>query len=193
MRRAEVERTLEAEAQRLRQIESRIAQIEAAGGLATDDVVIRDEPARRLLSVRQRLGSFAEGLRLVEELAVAVPRVVDGDAIGSFVVIAHAADFEPDDLDVELGFYLQGEVSDRVRLRDGRELTVRELAPERLAACVRIGLPQDAHRTTARIGQFIESNGFRLCGPSREVFLQRPRPGRMEEAIVEMQFPVESV
>ena len=190
MRRAEVERTIETEAQRLRQIEGRIAQIEAAGRLATDDVVIRDEPTRRLLSMRRRIVSFVEGVHLIGELVEAVPRVVDGNALGPFVVIAHAPEFEPDDIDVELGFYLQGVAAEVVLLPDGRELTARDIAPERLAACVRIGLPQDAHRTTERIGQFIESNGYRLCGPSREVFLQRPRAERMEDSIVEMQFPI---
>jgi effector-binding domain-containing protein len=61
---------------------------------------------------------------------------------------------------------------------------------ERLAACVRIGPPQDAHLTTARIGQFIESSGYRISGPNREVFLRRPSPDRMQDSAVEMQFPV---
>jgi effector-binding domain-containing protein len=56
---------------------------------------------------------------------------------------------------------------------------------------VRIGLPQDAHLTTGRIGQFSESNGYRICGPNREVFLKRPSPDRMEDSVVEMQFPIE--
>jgi effector-binding domain-containing protein len=60
-----------------------------------------------------------------------------------------------------------------------------------MAACVRVGLPEHAHLITARISRFVASNGYRLAGPSREVFLERPRPDRMESAVVEMQFPVE--
>jgi effector-binding domain-containing protein len=56
--------------------------------------------------------------------------------------------------------------------------------------CVRIGLPENAHLITAKIGQFVEVNGYQLAGPSREFFLQRPRLDRMEEAVVEMQFPI---
>src|SRR5262245_1639765 len=44
MRRAEAEQAVEAQAQRLRQIESRIAQIEAEGRLGGEDVVLRAEP-----------------------------------------------------------------------------------------------------------------------------------------------------
>jgi DNA-binding transcriptional MerR regulator len=60
LRRNDVERTLDQEAQRLRNIETRIAQIESEGSLSSDDVVERAEPARRLLSVRRQVASFAE-------------------------------------------------------------------------------------------------------------------------------------
>jgi effector-binding domain-containing protein len=107
------------------------------------------------------------------------------------VAIAHAAEFEPEGIDVEFGFFVEGR-REPLRLADGRTLEPRELpAVQSLATCVRVGPPQQAHRTTARIGQFIEANGYRICGPNREVFLQRPAPGAMENAVVEMQFPVE--
>jgi DNA-binding transcriptional MerR regulator len=185
LRRAEVEQALDAQAQRLRQIESRLAQIEAEGRLPPDDVIVRPEPARRLLSMRQTVASFAEGVRILGELAAA------GPAGGQLVAIAHAPEFEPEGIDVEFGFYVDGRGS-RHQLTDGRVLEPRELpAVESLATCVRVGPPQKAHLTTARIGQFIEANGYRISGPNREVFLQRPSPGAMENAVVEMQFPVE--
>jgi DNA-binding transcriptional MerR regulator len=187
MRRSEVEQTIEAESQRLRQIETRIAQIEAEGRLSADDVILRSEPARRLLSTRQTVASFSEGLRLIEEL-------MQLRAAGQLVAIAHAPEFEPESIDVELGFFVEPGSDAPLRLADGRALGVRDLpAVERLATCVRIGPPQEAHLTTARIGSFIESNGYRICGPTREVFLQRPLPGQMARAVVEMQFPVERV
>src|SRR5262252_3213190 len=53
MRRREVERSIESEIERLKHIESRIAQIETEGQLSADDVVLRDEPPRLILSLRQ--------------------------------------------------------------------------------------------------------------------------------------------
>ena len=71
-------------------------------------------------------------------------------------------------------------------------LTLRELeSVERMAVCVRVGLPEDAHLVTAKIGRFVEAGGDRLAGPSREVFLQPPDLDRMYEAVVEMQFPIQ--
>jgi DNA-binding transcriptional MerR regulator/effector-binding domain-containing protein len=183
MRRTETERAIEAESQRLRQIEARISQMDAEGSLAPDDVLLKSEPARRLLSTRQTVASFSEGLGLLGEL-MASP------VAGQVVAIAHAAEFEPEAIDVEFGFFVDSPPDWPLRLPGGRTLTLRELpAAERLAACVRIGPPQEAHLTTARIGRFIESNGYRISGPTREVFLQRP--ARMADAVVEMQFPVE--
>jgi DNA-binding transcriptional MerR regulator len=192
MRRAEVEQLIEAEVQRLRQIESRLAQIESSGTPVPDDVILRQEPARKLLSLRQRVASFPAGVKLIGELSKTIPRVTGNRQLGQFVVIAHAPEFEPDDIDVEFGVFLHEDIGNSIRLPDGRELSVRDLpAVERLASCVRIGPPQDAHLTTARIGQFIEANGYRICGPNREVFLQKPNPDRMEDSVVEMQFPIE--
>lgn len=75
----------------------------------------------------------------------------------------------------------------------GSALSLRELeAVERMAVCVRVGLPEDAHLVTAKIGRYLEASGERLAGPSREVFLRPPDLDRMHEAVVEMQFPIGS-
>lgn len=70
-------------------------------------------------------------------------------------------------------------------------LTLRELeAMPTAAMCVRVGPPEQAHLVTGKIGTFVETNGYELAGPNREFFLQRPRLDRLEESVVEMQFPI---
>jgi DNA-binding transcriptional MerR regulator len=193
MRRAEVERALVQESDRLRQIETRIAQIDNEGQLSHDDVVLRAEPARRYLSVRRVVRSFGDARAIIRQVSEAARRL-PGSALGSLMVIAHAPEFEHDHIDGEFGFILERDVSTDVRLADGDRMSVRELAPvERMATCVRIGLPEIAHTITAKIGRFVEQNGCRLAGPSREVFLETPLPDQMEKSVVEMQFPVEPV
>jgi len=187
LRRAEVEREVAAQSERLRQIETRVAQIDAEGQLFGDDVVIRSEPPRRFLSARRAVGSFAEARGMLKHVIESIRGQLPRDALGPVMVIAHAQEFEPDDLDVELGVALAG--PGEVRLEG---LAVRELpAVERMAACVRVGLPEQAHLITSKIGQFVESSGCRLAGPVREVFLEPPRFERMQESVVEMQFPIE--
>lgn len=191
LRRGDIEQAIAAETDRLRQIESRIAQIEEEGRLSDDDVVIRSEPACLILSVRTAVPSFAAAREVIRAVVQAAPRRVPKEALGALIAIAHAAEFEPETLDVEFGFVLNTRVETVVPLAGELTMQVRELpAVEKLAACVRVGLPEDAHRVTAKIGRFAEANGYALAGPSREVFLRPPQPERMQDAMVEMQFPL---
>jgi DNA-binding transcriptional MerR regulator len=194
MRRADVERALAQESDRLRQIETRIAQIDTEGHLSDDDVVLRPEPARRYLSVRRIVPSFAEARVVIRQVSEAVRSRLSSSALGSLVIIAHATEFEDDCIDGEFGFILERDAPADLRLPDGAVMSVRDLAAvAKMATCVRIGLPENAHAITAKIGRFVETSGFRLAGPSREVFLEPPRPDRMDKSVVEMQFPVAAV
>jgi DNA-binding transcriptional MerR regulator len=190
LRRADVERMLADEAARLRQIEARIELLDT--GESMDDVLLRAEPARRILAVRDTVASFAEAVQILGELARHQPKKLPRESLGSMIGIAHSAEFEPDTIDVELGFMLNAELPDELPRLGSRALYVRELpAVEHMAACVRVGPPEQAHLITGKIGRFVERNGYRLAGPSREVFLRPPRADRMDESIIEMQFPVE--
>ena len=191
VRRNDAQRALAEEMERLRHIESRIAQIDAEGELSVDDVIMRSEPAQQLLSTRRVVPSFTAARELIRELSESVRVLKSKGVLGRLTAIAHAPEFEVDRIDIEVGFVLQAELQSEVRLASGEPLSVRELpAVERMAACVRIGLPERAHLITGKIGVFLEANGYGLAGPSREVFLQPPRLDHMEESVVEMQFPV---
>ena len=190
LRRADAERALAEETARLRQIEARIAQLDT--GESVDDVLMRPEPARRILALRETVASLVEARRIIGELARVLPKRLPRAALGPLIGIAHAAEFEPDAIDVELGFVLNADPPEDLPLLGQRVLHVRELpAVPHMAACVRVGLPEHAHLITGKIGRFVESNGYRLGGPGREVFLRMPHADRMEESVVEMQFPVE--
>ena len=189
MRRHDAERALASEAQKLRQIEMRIAQIETEGQL-TDDVLVRVEPARRLLSLRRVVSSFGEARSLITLLKDQVRAIYRQGHAGQLVAVAHSQDFEADHIDLELGITL--DANEAPDMPVDSLLSTRELPEARMAICVRVGLPEDAHLVTAKIGRFVEVNGDMLEGPSREVFLQPPRLDRMHEAIVEMQFPIRS-
>ena len=188
LRRNDVEQTLAAEAQRLRQIETRITQIETEGGLSAEDVVVRAEPARQIVSLRRTVASFGAARGLIGELKSESARLLPRGRARTLLAVAHAAQFEQEALDVEFGFVVEDEVG---ALPGESPLRLRTLeAVERMAICVRVGLPEDAHLVTAKIGAYLEKSGDRLAGPSREVFLQPPDPERMHESVVEMQFPI---
>jgi DNA-binding transcriptional MerR regulator len=189
LRRHDVERTLVQETLRLRQIETRIAQIEAEGELSADDVIVRTEPARQLLGLRLTVASFQEARVAVagvrERARFLLPRRHDGQ----LVIVVHSPHFETDEIDLEIGFAFERAPIDGVP--PSSELGVRELpAVERMAVCVRAGPPEEAHLATASIGRYLELSGEALAGPNREAFLQLPAPDRMHESVVEMQYPL---
>ena len=192
VRRADVEQNLATESARLRQIEARIAEIESQSDFALEDVLVRSEPAHQVLTLRQTMRSFSEARGIIRKLADTVPRRIPGSALGSLIAIAHSAEFEPDAIDVELGYTLNGNLDLPVPIVGGVPMQVRELpGVPHMAVCVRVGLPEQAHLVTAKIGRYVETHGYSLAGPSRELFLRAPEPDRMENSVVEMQFPVE--
>jgi DNA-binding transcriptional MerR regulator len=192
LRRNDVERSLTAESQRLHAIETRIAQLESEGAMTFDDVVVRAEPGRRLVSLRRTVPSFIAARELIRELRTQARSFLPKGRSPTLIAIAHSSQFELDEIDVEFGYALDDGFE--VEPPSGSELTLRELENvERMAVCVRVGLPEQAHLVTAKIGCFVAANGDQLAGQSREVFLQPPDLDRMHEAVVEMQFPIRSV
>ena len=192
VRRVDIEQNLATEAERLRQIEVRIAEIESGGNFALEDVLVRSEPSHQVLTLRQTMRSFSEARGIIRQLVNTVPRLLPGPALGSLIAIAHSAEFEPDAIDVELGYTLNGDLDRAAPIVDGVPMQFRRLAGvPHMAVCVRVGLPEQAHLVTAKIGRYVEANGYALAGPSRELFLRAPEPDRMENSVVEMQFPIE--
>lgn len=190
LRRNDVEQTLALEARRLQQIETRIAQLESDGTLSADDVIVRAEPAREILSIRRTVPSFAAARGLILELRELARPLLPRGSTPTLMAIAHSPQFEQDELDVEFA-YVVDDLLPAVR-PEGHSLTRRTLdGVQRMAVCVRVGLPEDAHLVTAKIGRYLASSGDALAGPSREVFLKLPGPERMHESVVEMQFAIE--
>jgi DNA-binding transcriptional MerR regulator len=191
LRRNDVEQSLAVESQRLHAIEMRIAQLESEGAMAFDDVVVRAEPRRRFLSLRRTVPSFGAARELIRELRTHARSLVPKGRSPTLIAIAHSPQFEQDEIDVEFGYALEDGLD--VELPNRSALTLRELESiERMAVCVRVGLPEDAHLVTAKIGRFVAANGDQLAGPGREVFLRPPDLDRMHEAVVEMQFPIQA-
>ena len=189
LRRNDAAQALAEEAQRLHHIESRIAQLDAAGGLSDDDVLLRDEPAHLVVSLRRTVGGFADAISLIGEMRRLARPLLPRGSKPTLIAVSHSPQFEQDEMDIEFAWTLDDAWP--VSVPAGSPLVLRELEASRMAVCVKAGPPQDVHLAAGRIGRFLQARGERLAGPSREVFLQPPDLDRMHEALVEMQFPVE--
>jgi DNA-binding transcriptional MerR regulator len=193
LRQSELERELAEKVARVELIEQRIEDLEA-GAVQRGEIVVRAEPAAWILTRRDAYGSFDEARARVAALQAARQARPPLD-LGRMLVIQHAPAFEPDELDLEIGFLVEAS-PDQLPAAPERELLLGEHAlrirllpkQDRLATIVRVGPPETAHRQAGALAREIEASGYVLDGPNRELFLRGPSP--KQAPIVEMQYPI---
>jgi DNA-binding transcriptional MerR regulator len=191
LKKAELEQSLAAEAARLRHIESRLAQIEQQGSLGDYDVILKSARALPFLALRATYPRFEDVVAALQDIARAVRAQLPAAARAHLVVVAHS-DFDDEDLDLEIGVTLTRQANKPVRLASRAALTLTELpAIGSLATIVRTGPLHQSHLAFAKLGVWMEANGYRIAGPCREVFLELPFevPGQQDPPM-EIQFPV---
>ncbi len=191
LKKAQVEQSLHEEIVRLRHIEARLQQIDAANQPAFD-IVIKSVPAQRYLSLREVLPSTDTALGIMREIIHAIPARVSNELLGHFTTVIYSETLESDQLDIELGVVLDGTDEMTVTLPSERVMTVHILpAVALMATVVRVGGFENNCQSYGAIGLWVEDNGYRIAGPGREVLIQPPRTDNLDEMVTEIQFPVE--
>jgi len=189
MRKAQVEQTLREELDRVRSIEARLSQLEEQGGLF-DDVVLKAMPARTFLSLRQVVASKEEGLALMAEVHRSLPRLAGRSSFGQFALHFPSDSFQEENVELEMGFLLNGDVLETIPLSNGRIMTGYLLpAIETMATMIFIG-PSNHARGYGRLGTWMELNHFQLAGSGWQVFIEPFEPITLDKAVIEIQLPV---
>ena len=194
MKKAQVEQTLREEMSRFRVIESRIEQIETEGELKDYDIVLKSIPKQHFLSVRKVCDDINVTRELSYEIHRLLPAKIDSKYLGYFAAVLHSDVFDPQSLDLELGFLLNEPIDTRVPLQHGLEMTVRELpATDTMLTSVRVGTFEESHRCYSAMGIWAEDNGYQFVDKGREVFLSLAPPERAQETVCEIQYPVQKI
>ncbi|MDJ0705310.1 MAG: MerR family transcriptional regulator [Leptolyngbyaceae cyanobacterium MO_188.B28] len=194
LKKSQIEQTIQAEAVRLRAVESRLQQLEQKGQFQDDDVVLKSLPAHPFLSLRQTFKDLVETLAFIADMGQTVSKQVKAKSLGRFAAVIHSELYEENNWDLEFGFLLNHDLETRVPLPNGSVMTVRELPPVQTAVtAVRFGGPENGHLCYSAIGAWVETHQFKLIGPGREVFVVPPKPGHESEMVVEIQFPVNAI
>ncbi len=194
MKKAQVEQTLREEMSRFRVIESRIEQIETEGELKDYDIVLKSIPKQFFLSVRKLCDDIHVTRALSQEIHHLLPARVESKYLGYFTAVLHSDMFDPEALDIEMGFLLNEPIDTTVPLQQGLEMTVRELpAIDTMLTSVRVGPFEEAHACYSAMGVWAEENGYQFDGKGREVFLKLAPPDRAQETVCEIQYPVQKI
>lgn len=190
LRRAEAEQAIRSQEQRLRHIESRIAQIDLQGSISDFDIVAKSVPAQAVLATRHIVADLEEAGPLVAAAAAAGRTVLRPAQRGNLIVVAQN---EPDSerLELTIGYTVTRAV-DRTLTAQGLTFSPVNLpALDTAATIVRQGTNPESHAAFGAVGTWIEANGYIVAGPSREIFLEPVlEPPGFARALVEIQFPV---
>ncbi|MEM1181791.1 MAG: MerR family transcriptional regulator [Acidobacteriota bacterium] len=188
LQKAKIEQSLQEELLRLRAVEARLRQIEDEDDSEGLEVVVKQVPAQRFLSMRETFPIMTETAAVVGEMMQIVPDRF-GPKLGYMTAILHNAGYSFENVDIEMGFAVDMAVESSVRLPSERVLAVRELpAVSTMATVARLGSYENNCRSYGALGRWLETHDYAIDGVAREVFLEMPKEGC--DFVVEIQVPI---
>jgi effector-binding domain-containing protein len=190
MKRAEIEGRLEAERDRLARVEHRLDMIEREGKMPAYEIVIKKAEPMRVASIRDVVDTYGSVGALIGELFTSLGE--KGIApTGPSLAVYYDEEYQDRDVDVEVAV----PVGVEAKLPTGGRVTIRELPSyAEVASLVRRGPYDDFTPAYGELMKWIESNGYRIAGPNREIYLRGPGEESPPESFVtEIQFPIAKV
>jgi DNA-binding transcriptional MerR regulator/effector-binding domain-containing protein len=195
LRHAQISQELAEMQDQLLEVETRLEQIAREEKLSTHDVILKQVDPLLVASVRTILPHHGAVGSLFSEVYEAIGARV-GEALGpnpgmngQTIVLWYDTEFIERDVDGAAAFILRCPVPDSGRMK------VHLLPAATVAATVHHGSYNtigDAHEAVLK---WIETNGYRIVGPDREINLYNKPPIRRDDPsyITEIQYPVERI
>jgi DNA-binding transcriptional MerR regulator len=185
-RRSEIQARLEDEMARLARVEARLRILEKENQMSQVEVVIKTVEPLTIASVRDVIPTYSEQGHLWRDLEgyLAMQRVRPS---GPCFTMYHDDEYRERDVDAEVCEPVAPGLSESKRVR------VRSLPGAQMASAIHRGPYQTLNETIQEIVKWIESNGYRITGPERELYLVPARNGSQTDpdTVTEVQFPVE--
>lgn len=189
LKKVQAEQAVREEVARLRSIEARLQQIESGEG-GTFDIVVKSVPAQRYLSLRKVCPNFDAARATIGAMRRHLPAVVGERNLGLITTIMRSEGFDTSDVELEMGYIVEGDFEGAVTLPGGQEFTLTTLpAVETMVTAVLTGPLDMSVPCRAALAGWMESNAYVFDGEGREVFIVPPLPGRESETVVEIQYP----
>ena len=188
-RKAAIERDLQRGRQSIRAIESRLQLLEH--GVADYEVVVKRLPSRSWYVATFRCESLPHAKETFARVVRGLTERIDPALRSRFVSRMRSDAFEVAGMDIELGYLLEPGAGPAAETIAGLRFSPATLAPVRAAATIVLAMTPDLwHLGTTAIGQWMESNSYRITGLTREVWHELPGSGD-RPPVVELQWPVE--
>lgn len=198
LKRAEVERGIEAERARLRRLEARIRQVDSAEAITRYDVVMRSVVPELVAVQREVLPDDGRIQYMFQEVEAYVASYDGARADKPPFTIYYDAEYREHDIDAEVAVPISFAIA------GSEAVHIRELPGLPCAACVvHAGSYSTLHEAYNALLGWIEANKYRMAGPIREVYLRYGADGlgfdlpatyvgsKADEYVTELQLAVE--
>lgn len=191
LKKAEIENHLQAEIQRIRRIESRLHAIRDAEENKPLNVVMKRMASQPVLRTRLLSQTFETALDTMHRIRARLP---ESKRYGLIYVKCHEDNCSVEDMELEVGCFVESDSHAIIPLSDSLQLHYHELPSVEMMACSVVRGPLERILLGyGQIGQWAEANGYRTVGMPVEVTLQLPQNGDTNELITEVRYPVEPV
>jgi DNA-binding transcriptional MerR regulator len=190
LRKAELQQQARQIGERLMRVEARLRQIEREDELPTQDVILKQVEPIHILSAREVVPEKAQMRERCTGLMDEVCDVLNQThAKGTGLSLALYHDHSAQGIDVEMATVVENTAIPTT----GRVRSYSLPAVQTMVSAVYTG-SYDAFDAVSQVyvdlGKWIETNGYRIVGPCRELYL-RPSINSDQPGVMEIQFPVE--
>lgn len=186
LKQAEIQQQLDEEQARLDRIVARLKQIEQEGIMPAYEVIVKDVPAIRVASVRGVVADYGDQARLWDEVVSYLDRHNLTSTSPCFTVY-YDDEYREHEVDLEVCQPVEASLGSEGRV------VVRDLpAVPHMASLVHRGPYAGLNTAYQALMGWITSNGYRIAGPNREVYVRNRADHGVEPAdlLTEIQFPV---
>jgi len=182
LKKAEIEAEVEKERGRLERIEARLRQIEQEKSMSKYDVVLKKIHPLTVVSARDVIPGYGDIGQLIGEVFGFLGKHGVQPA-GAPFTIWHDHGYKETQVDAVSGG-LAG---------DGK-IKVNRMPEAQMACVIHQGTYADFGQAYSALAGWVEANGFRICGPNREIYLSGPEStSDPANYVTEIQFPVEKI
>src|SRR5260370_19461205 len=189
LKHVELHQQLEEGQARLERIEAWLQAFEQEAMMPSYDVILKNVAALRVVQIRgvapsmQHIGQTLD--HLFDQLLEYISRH-GATPVGPGMAIYYDREFCERDVSVGACLPFEGSLS------DGEEVKVIELpAVETMASVIHHGSFSTIKQAYDTLLTWIESNGYHISGPNRELSLEYERGGDQAQFVTEIQIPVE--
>lgn len=191
LKQAEVQQDMEIERARLERIEARLRQIEQENRMTRYDVVLKKVEPITVASARELIPNYGA----IGSLIGTVFKFLGKNGVqpaGAPFTIWHDHGFKETNVDAELAVPVNEALA--AALVGDTQVHINRLPAVVMACVIHQGSYEDFGQAYQALGEWIESNGYRICGTNREIYLSGPESaGNPANYVTEIQFPVEKV